>query len=485
MNFIEDKSKTLRQEESIQKWRNAKGIGTLLLCPRFGKTRIGVDIAGRTINKNVNASILIITPSEYITKYWISHFSLDTLSNRDIQICSIDYYIKNKYDKLYDLVIIDEVHKFLSEVRYPAIQELIVKSKWVLLLLGILPHEKKKDMILDLAPIVDEITTEEAIIKGWVSPTIEYNIKLELSDNDKIRYIKFSNYIKETLDLFDGVHNKVKYNNQKLFEDDFNLIYACYAGKKISHGFIEGKTFREMVADVMGWSTNLDLTTEYGQQRSKYWNPNVIYERCKNFSIIVKIRNEMLANNVIKLNAVKTLLDKFPVPTIIFNESIDFVTQIADILGKEAIAYHSRIESRPIWDDATEDWIRFKSGKKKGEPKKFGQATIKEETIQGVIIGKYKYLVTAKALDEGLTIPNLEQVIITAGSTNPIQQGQRIGRGTNIDNNNPTKQTKIFNLYFDDIILENGNIVKSRDKTKLLERQVKNAIEISTLDEIS
>jgi len=48
-----------------------------------------------------------------------------------------------------------------------------------------------------------------------------------------------------------------------------------------------------------------------------------------------------------------------------------------------------------------------------------------------------------------------------------------------------SKQTKIFNLYFNDIILEEGKVIKSRDKTKLLERQGKNVIEISTLDEIS
>jgi hypothetical protein len=70
---------------------------------------------------------------------------------------------------------------------------------------------------------------------------------------------------------------------------------------------------------------------------------------------------------------------------------------------------------------------------------------IKEETIQGMITGKYKYLVTAKALDEGLTIPNLELVIITFGSNNPIQQGQRSARGSTIDVLNDKKQTKIFN----------------------------------------
>lgn len=478
----EDKSKTLRQEESIQKWRNAKGIGTLLLCPRFGKTRIGVTIVNRAITNNSNIKILILTPSDYITRLWKSQF------NEDLDICiySIDYYTKN-FDKnrVFDLVIVDEIHKFLTDIRYNILLELKSRAKWWLSLLGLMPHEKNRDMIIAVAPVIDEITQEEAIYKGWISPFIEYNVKLELSDIDKTRYIKFTNIIKETLTIFDGVHNRIQINGVKVFDSDFDLIYACYSGKRLPHNFIEGRTFRLMTAEVMGWYPSIDITTDYGKQRNEYWNPNAIYERCKNFTGIIKFRNEILANNDIKLNAIKDLIDKYPIPTIIFNESIDFVTKIANILGKDAIAYHSKIESRPIWNEDINDWIRYKTGDKKGEPKVFGKDTIRDETIKGIISGKYKYLITAKALDEGLTIPNLEQVIITAGSTNPIQQGQRIGRGLTIDNNNSSKQTKIFNLYFDDIILDNNTIIKSRDKTKLLERQSKNAIEITMFDEIS
>ncbi len=487
MEFKEDKSKTLRQEESINKWRNAKGNGTLLLCPRFGKTKIGVEIVKRTIEKNNNAFIIILAPSEYIVKYWKNYFDDNFLATYQINIYSIDYFIKNSNTITYnqDLVIVDEVHKFLSDKRYEVLKELRSKSKWWLNLLGIMPHEKDRDMICALAPVIDKITTQEAVEKGWVSPHIEYNICLEFSDEDRIRYIKLSSLIKDTLDIFKDVHRKVKYQNKELFQSDFELIYACYAGKKLSHGFVEGKKIREITANIMGWNTNLDLYTEYGRQRDKYWNPNNIYERCKSFSINVKLRNNIISNNNIKLDMINNLITKYPVPTIIFNESIDFVTKIADSLGKDAIAYHSQIESRPIWDNDNNDWFRYASGKKQGQPKMFGKDKIKEETIQGIINGKYKYLVTAKALDEGLTIPNLEQVIITAGSTNLIQQGQRKGRGTNIDINNPNKQTKIFNLYFNDIYLVDGGIIRSRDKTKLLERQTNSAIEISNLDEIS
>ena len=389
----------------------------------------------------------------------------------------------------YDLAIIDEIHKFLTDTRYTYLLMLRDRVKFWLALIGIIPPEKERDMIVGLAPIIDEITAEEAVRNNWIAPSIQYNLKLEFTDVDKIKYIKYSHMIGETLDLFRGSHLKVKYDNRPIFESDFDLIYACYTGKKLPHGYIEGKLFREMIAKQMGWSIDLDLTTEYGKQRDKYWNPNNIYDRTKAFQSIIRNRNELISNNDVKLKAVIDIVTKYDVPTIIFNENIDFVTQIADSLGVNAIAYHSRIESRPIWDDINNDWVRYKSGDKAGEPKKFGKDTIKSETIQGMISGKYKYLVTAKALDEGLTIPNLELVIITSGSTNPIQQGQRSARGLTIDDNNPTKQTKIFNLYFDDILIKGDNegitIIKSRDKQKLIDRQVETAIELLNLDEIS
>ena len=81
------------------------------------------------------------------------------------------------------------------------------------------------------------------------------------------------------------------------------------------------------------------------------------------------------------------------------------------------------------------------------------------------------FLSTARALDEGLDIPTIEQVITTAGTANPVQYAQRNARGKRVDIYNPNKVTRILNLYFDDFIGASGNIVKSRDKQKLVAKQ--------------
>ena len=79
-------------------------------------------------------------------------------------------------------------------------------------------------------------------------------------------------------------------------------------------------------------------------------------------------------------------------------------------------------------------------------------------------------------------------MITTAGTANPIQYAQRGGRGKRIDAYNPNKVTKIFNLYFEDFIGSNGNLIHSRDKQKLISNQRErgsNVVWLSDLNDIS
>jgi len=128
--------------------------------------------------------------------------------------------------------------------------------------------------------------------------------------------------------------------------------------------------------------------------------------------------------------------------------------------------------------------LRYKGGKRAGEVKLFGKDVLRKSIIQNMKNGELLFLATARALDEGLDIPNLEMVITTAGTANPIQYTQRNARGKTVDIYNPDKVTKIINLYFDDFYDEEGNLNKSRDKTKLLYRQQEANSEVKYIKDI-
>jgi superfamily II DNA or RNA helicase len=245
----------------------------------------------------------------------------------------------------------------------------------------------------------------------------------------------------------------------------------------------------------MGWSPELDLTTEYGKSRNTNWHPEVIKRTAANFVDFVAKRNEIIINNDIKLNLVVEIFKRYPVTTICFNESVALASKIAETINKTsgqdrnvAIVYHSKVESQPIWDTGLRDYIRYSSGQKAGEPKLFGKDTLRRLALEGLFDGTYKLLSTARALDEGTDVPTIEQVITTAGTANPIQYEQRSGRGKRVDAYNPNKITKIFNIYINDFIGSSGKLIPSRDKQKLINKQKErnsSIIWLENLDEIT
>ncbi len=454
-----DVTKDERQEESITRWLNNSGVGGIDAAPRFGKTEIGLKIIKRVIEHKPGSKIVIVVPSEIIQKHWTEKVTDDVL------IVTAHKAKLNLNEILVNpirVLIIDEIHKFSSDDNKQLLKDLWNNSKFRLALSGSYPRDR---FYTDMFPIVDTITEIEAIKKGWVSDFIEYNIPVQLGKKDRVRYEKYSKLISETLNLFKG---KTPYINKgvELVKSDMDLIYACYSGKRAFGKYIPGEAFRMPLVRAMGWSQDMDLSKESAKQINHYWNPNNLYERCKEFKHFVQNRNEILINNEEKLEAVLRLVENNTEPTIIYNSSIDFVNTIAGAIGNKAIQYHSKMKSAPVYDPDTGDFIRQKNGK----VKVFGATRMKTKAIEGIKSGKYLYLVTVKSLDEGLDIPELEKVIITAGSANPIQQIQRSARGKTISGNKE-KITKIYNLYIEDFISDFGELVKSRDKTKLIERQ--------------
>ena len=471
-----DVSKDNRQEESINKWLANGGVGGVDAAPRFGKTEIGLKIIKRTLNHTPDAIVLVLVPSEIIQKHWSTKVE-------DNVLVMTAHTAKNSIDelklKVIRLLIVDEVHKFSSDQNQALLSELTTVSRFRLALSGSYPRDR---FYTSLFPIIDTITEREAIDKGWVSDFIEYNIPVQLGKEDKIKYAKYSKLISETLNLFKG---KTPYINRgiELVRDDMDLIYACYSGKKVMGKYIPGDAFRQPLARAMGWNKDMDLSNDKNREINLYWHPNNLYERCKEFKQFVQNRNEILINNEEKLKAVLQLIENNTVPTIIYNSSIDFVNTIASSIGNLAIPYHSKMKSTPIYDPDIKDFVRFSTGK----VKMFGAARMKSKAISGIKSGKYLYLVTVKSLDEGLDIPELEKVIITAGSANPIQQLQRSARGKTISDKE-NKVTKIYNLYIEDFITDFGEFIKSRDKSKLIERQksYKHSVKwLSSIDELT
>ena len=471
--------KTERQEISCNKWRDAKGKGTLNLIMRFGKTRVAAMIVGKLVKANPNRTIMAIAPNAETTKnlvnnltefcdkeQWINIMSSNTLINHVNKL-----KIEKKLPIKVDLLILDEVHKLLQGETLKAIKN--IEYKFILCLTGSTLNKTQLEILNDLgAPVIDRITEIEAVSQGWISNSIEYNLAIELDEHDKIRYDKYSELIHETLEMFAGLHKII--NNEfkdKVFDSEFGLVISAFTGYnyKNKNGystFIKPTIIRNMIASLMGWSRDMPLNNDYNKKINSLWNPDNIFERAKKFKDFVRQRNDILIHNRPKINAVISILKRNSVPTICFNESIGMVTDLADYFSKDGIPFHSAIESRYVINPETGVPYTYKNG----EPKKLGKASLKKLAIEGIKNGIYKYLFTAQSLNEGLTIENIEQVITTGGSCNSNTHGQRVARGKTYNYMNPNKTCIIINLYIDDFKIGDKE-VKSRDKQKLIQRQ--------------
>jgi hypothetical protein len=490
-----DSTKLARQDLSSIKWRNAGGIGTLNLVMRFGKTLVALLAINKMLVKNDKVDIVIVTPSvavkqeweDQITKYSIIEklpepYTLNQSIVDYIRVYTANQVIDEELKITCDLLIIDEVHRFTSDKRIRLLRKEIINNKYLMCLTGSMPGGDMRSKIVSYAPIVDIITEEEALKNGWISSFIEFNVPLEFPENDKLEYRHYSNIIKDVLKKFKDLYKKFRWKDGSyVFNNDFDLIIACYSGKSTVYRYMKAEEVREGIRAQLSWNT--DLANE--------WTDEYIKDMAYKFNKSIAKRNDLLVNSIVKLNAVLTIFKNNPVSTICFNESTSFADVICDAINNNikrcAICYHSNIATAPMIDPITGTWILYgERSVRAGEIKKFGKDSVKKLAIEGMRDGTYTFLSTARALDEGLTIASLEQVITTAGTANPMQYSQRSARGKTVDIYNLNKVTKIYNLYFDDfkIINEEGEVefVKSRDKTKLYLRQSNNRNDIVTLN---
>ncbi len=463
-------NKLKRQNEGRDIWYKTKR-GTLHYTMQFGKTYTAILIIKKLLeNKDIinQDNILVITPSDIIRKQWESvlnthHLKIKVLTAQQ----AINESKLGNYNSNIDLVIFDEIHKFISEERIKLITD-ILNYKYILGLTGTYPSLDNSKVLDKYCPVVDTITEYEALQNKWISPFIEYNLSVEFTEDDKLRYISYTAPIREILQVFKDSHKLFQ-----VFKNDYEVLTACYAGKKGNNGFVKPKDVCRELSTRKGWNKELDL--DYGNNSviEEHWNPETIYQRAMDFNTLVRNRNDLIINNNTKLDIILEIYKKFKDKTIIsFNESTDFattITQYINSIGGKAIVYHSNIKSQPLIDPSTGKFITTKAGK----VKIFGQTSLKNNAIEGIKNGDFTFLATARALDEGMSIPNIEVVICSGGTVNPMQYAQRSARGKTVDIYNPNKLTRIINLYFDDFYYEDKKI-DCRDKQKLIKRQQEN-----------
>jgi len=132
-------------------------------------------------------------------------------------------------------------------------------------------------------------------------------------------------------------------------------------------------------------------------------------------------RKKLLYNSEAKVDAVKHLCKLYPEKKIIiFSQTIEFADKVTDELGDNCVSFHSKI------------------GKK-----------ARKANLDKLIDNRTKVtrISTAKALNEGMNVPDISMAIIASGTSKTKDLIQRIGRVVRWEEG---KQALIFHLYIED-----------------------------------
>jgi superfamily II DNA or RNA helicase len=196
----------VRQEEFAQLWLSSDRKSILNLCPRFGKIFTTINIL-KKLDKH--ATILIAYPDVKIKESWEHDFVARKYNNPNITYTT--HLSLHKYkDKLFDLVIIDEIH-LLSDAQLDAAEELLLENMHVLGLTGTLARDTELELLERLElPVIAEYPIEQAINEGVI---VDYQITVKhvpLDNKIKINYKDKLKTEKQQFDAYGWVINKVQ-----------------------------------------------------------------------------------------------------------------------------------------------------------------------------------------------------------------------------------------------------------------------------------
>ena len=196
-----------RQELCRQAWIKNKCCGTIVAPTGLGKTRIAFNSIKSVLSKYPHFRFLVVVPTETLRNQWQKQIDDNGL------VFNVEVYVINtiiKHDWKCNILIIDEAHRYASNDFSKIFEK--VKYKYILGLTATFERLDGKEYIISkYCPVIDTITTEEALLNGWISKFVEYRVLIDVDDISV-----YESYNKEFTEHFD------------LFGFDFRLVNKMF-----------------------------------------------------------------------------------------------------------------------------------------------------------------------------------------------------------------------------------------------------------------
>lgn len=402
-----------RQDKSIERWMSKQHRATIEAVTGFGKTRIAIKVINLLRRNDRTRKVIVVVPTLQLQQQWRE--VLTEYSQAD----NTDVYVINSFVQMTkvkcSMLILDEIHRYaattFSKVFLVCIYDFLLGLTATMSRL-----DKKHDILERYAPICDKVTMAECRKYGWISQMVEYNLSVEMSEQDH--------------EMYSDLKLKFGQNFDK-FAQDFETMKMCAGNVKPkaftnATGVVYSEPPSVRYARRMGWKgpsvqeayrTMIENETRPRGKKLPIWgDSNHPYhpERVNVYAInglrYMREMKEYVHKMKTKIDVAERLIKAIPLKTITFAETTDVADDLANRFGKDAVVYHSNVKA------GIEDGKRVTGAQKK----RSALAKFKE--------GQVRLLITAKAVDEGADFPDVELGITLSRTSAPRQYVQRRGR---------------------------------------------------------
>jgi len=291
-----DQNRLKRQQQVIQRWTKCGRRGTLEAVTGFGKTYVALLILKDLHEQKPDGTALVIVPTTNLKKQWSDKCEEMGLTN--VTVLVINTAVKRSHTC--DLLVLDEIHNYTSEVFGKIFEQ--ATYKYILGLTATLDREDMRHYLIEkVAPVIDTVTLKEAVENAYVSKFLVLNLGLRMSDQEEKEY-------KEIVDQY--------YKHFALFNNRFNIAMSCM--QNASYRYTYTKTLSG-------------------------WNETEVLNKARAWHRAMQSRMRFIYNSTTKQDAAKALIEMYDVPTITFSQSVNFAVSLDKQTQPWSKAYHSKI----------------------------------------------------------------------------------------------------------------------------------------------
>ena len=246
-------TRTERQQESCKRWIQSKGKGTIVGATGYGKSRCGLMIIKGLLKKYPQFRILVVVPTEALQKQWLGHID-EWGFQFNVEVVIINTCIRHSWNC--DLLIIDEIHRCGADEFSKVFKQ--VTYRLILGLTATIERLDGKHLLIEKhCPEVDNVSTIECLVNGWISEYKEYQVLINVDNIDYykslhkewLQHFEFFQYdFKLAMSMCnkEGWKNKLAYRDRLYSGNDENMKKQVLASINFhSAGFIRTMTARK------------------------------------------------------------------------------------------------------------------------------------------------------------------------------------------------------------------------------------------------